>query len=154
MRHKRLLVPKSRQVTATWTIGALCLWEALFFPSRLTFIQSKKEADSNEILERIYTMYNKLPRFIRDFQPLIGGSKTYCKMRFKYNRSQLIAIPEGPDHVRGFTTTGIFVDEIAFHADVELLLAAIGPSLGKTGWFAGVSSAAPGYFELMIKDLV
>lgn len=114
-------------------------------------MQSKKESDANEILNRIYTMYSKLPAFIQEWQPAV---QTFGHIKFTRNRSHIIAVPEGANHVRGFTATGAFSDEICFQSDVELVMAAITPALGKTGWFCGVSSASPSYAELLIFDKI
>jgi hypothetical protein len=152
LREKRLLLPKSRQMTVTWLFIAISLWEALFFPSRLTFVQSKKEEDADATLERAQVMYDHLPKFMRDWQPISGGRKTFCHMKFKRNRSHLWAIPQGADHVRQYTATGYLIDEMAFQEEMEKVLAAAAPGLGPNGWIAGVSSAAPSYFQLLVFD--
>jgi len=147
--NKRLLVPKTRQVTATWLFCALYLWESMFFPSKLSFLQSKKESESDELLERCFAMYMKLPQFMKAWQPLRGGKKTYCNLSFARNRSRMIGIPEGAEHLRGYTPTGLFVDEAAFHDDVEKMMAAALPAIGEKGRVTMVSSAMPGYFKML-----
>ncbi len=144
--------PKSRQITMTWLICALYLHDALFFPSRLNFIQSKKEKDSDEVLERCFLIYSKLPLFMRNWQPLVAGKKTFCHMKFSRNRSALWAIPEGAEHLRSYTATGLMSDETVYQDDVEKMLAAAGPSLGKTGRMTMLSSAGPSAFELIAFD--
>ncbi len=148
-REKRLLVPKTRQITASWLFCALHLHDALFFPSRLTFIQSQKEEHADELLERCHSMYQKLPEFMKLWQPV---KRTHCVMRFSRNRSRLIAVPEGPEHVRSFTPTRVFVDEAAFQDNVEKMLAAILPALGTKGALTMVSSASHGFFKMLCFD--
>lgn len=147
--NPRLLVPKSRQLMATWLFTCLYLWDALFFPSRLTFFQSKKEEDADANLERAWTVYKNLPTFIQLWAP---ARRTFCHIRFQRNRSHLFAVPEGADHARQFTATGYFSDEMAYQVDVDKVIAAVGPTLGKNGRFTGVSSASSGYFEKMVFD--
>lgn len=148
-KERFLIVPKSRQMTVTWLFCALYLWESLFFPSRFTFIQSKKEEDADEALERCWTIYQKLPLFMRNWQPLVGGKKTYCHMKFLRHRSRIWAIPEGADHVRSYTATGIFSDETVYQENVEAMMTAADPALGKKGRMTMVSSAGPGIFSLL-----
>ncbi len=150
--ERRLIVPKSRQMTFTWLFAALYLWDAQFAPSRLNFIQSKKEEDADQVLERANTIYEKQPLFIKNWQPLSGGKKTYCHLRFKRNRSHLWAIPEGPQHARSYTSTGYLSDETVFQDHVEEVMAAVGPTLGQRGRITMLSSAGPSAFELIAFD--
>jgi len=73
-------------------------------------------------------------------------------MKGMRNRSRLIAIPEGPEHIRGYTATGILMDEVCFHDDVEKTLAAADPALGKHGRLTLISSVGPGFFEQLAFD--
>jgi hypothetical protein len=134
---------------ATWVFSCLYLWDALFFSSRLNFFQSKKEADGDANLERAWQVYRNLPEFMRLWQP---ASRTFCHVRFKRNRSHLYAIPEGPEHLRQFTATGLFSDEVVYQSDVEKVMAAVGPALGLTGRFTGVSSVGPSAFSEYVHD--
>lgn len=139
-------------MTCTWLFVALYLHDAMFFPSRLNFIQSKKEEDSDQALERAATIYDKLPIFMKNWQPLVGGKKTFCHMKFKRNRSHLWSIPEGADHARSYTSTGYFSDETVFQDNVEQVLAAVGPTLGTRGRLTMLSSVGPSAFELICFD--
>lgn len=149
IRHPRLLVPKSRQMSATWLFCGLYLWESLFFPSRLTFFQSKKEEDANANVERAHAMYTRLPEFMQLWNP---ASLTFCNLKFKRNRSRIWAIPQGAAHARQYTVSGYFADEMAYQEEMDLVLAAVAPTLGEKGRFTGVSSAAPSYFQLLCFD--
>lgn len=119
----------------------------MFFPSRLTFFQSKKEEDAEANLSRVFTMWEKLPKWIRDWQPI---KRTHTIIEFPRSRSQIRAIPQGADHVRGFTATGIFVDEAAFLEDLDKTIAAARPALGKSGRFTAISSANPSVFKALV----
>lgn len=118
-------------------------------PSRLNFIQSKKEKDSDEVLERTHLVYSKLPLFMRNWQPV---KRTFCHMDFKRNRSRLWAVPEGAEHLRSYTATGLLSDETVYQNDVEKMLTAADPALGKTGRMTMISSAGPSAFELIAFD--
>lgn len=149
MTERFLLVPKSRQMTVTWLFSALYLWDAMFFPSRLTFFQNKKEDDAEANLKRTFTMHSRLPDWMREWQPI---KQTYCNLSFPRSRSEIRGVPAGAHHVRGFTATGVFEDEMAFTEECDEVLAAIKPALGKTGRFTGVSSASPSYFKQLVFD--
>lgn len=144
--------PKSRQIMMTWLISSLYLHDCLFFPSRLNFIQSQKEEDSDAVLERVFLMYQKLPVFMRNWQPLVYGKKTFCSIKFARNRSIFRAIPAGPDHIRGYTITGLFIDEAVYHDDVEKTLTAADPALGSKGRLTMISSAGPSLFHQIVMD--
>jgi hypothetical protein len=149
LRERYLLIPKSRQMTVTWLLCALYLWDALFHSSRLTFFQSKKEEDADETLERAFAIYQHLPKFMQHWQP---AKKTFCHLRFSRNRSHIWAIPQGAGHARQYTASGYLADEMAFQEEMDQVLAAVSPTLGTKGRFTGVSSAAPSVFELLVFD--
>ena len=151
MRELFLLVPKSRQLTITWLCCALYLHDSMFFPSRLTFFQNKKEDDAEANLKRTETMHSRLPIWMREWQPI---QQTYCRLYFPRSRSEIRGVPAGAHHVRGFTATGVFEDEMAFTEECDEVLAAIKPALGKSGRFTGVSSASPSYFKQLVFDEV
>lgn len=151
-KERLLIVPKSRQIMMTWLFVALYLHDAMFNSSRLTFIQSKKEEDADGALERAFTIYQRLPVFMRNWAPLTGGKKTFCHMRFSRSRSHLYAIPEGPEHARSFTPTGFLSDETVFQDNVEKTLAAVMPGLGTKGRLTMISSAGPSVFQMLAFD--
>jgi hypothetical protein len=47
LKEHLLLVPKSRQIMASWIFTALYLWDAQFHEGRYNYFQSKKEEDSD-----------------------------------------------------------------------------------------------------------
>jgi hypothetical protein len=121
----------------------------MFFPSRLTFFQSKKEEDSNANLERAWGVYQRLPTFFQEWSP---AKRTYCNLRFTRQRSRIFAVPEGAEAARQYTCSGYFADEMAFMVDTDKVLAAIAPTLGERGRFTGVSSSAPSYYQALCFD--
>ncbi len=73
--EKVLLIPKSRQVTATWLILALCLHEDQFTGYRRTFVMSKKEDDAVALIERMRFIYTHQPMYLKNLCPLKGRLK-------------------------------------------------------------------------------
>lgn len=146
-----LLVPKSRQMTVTWWACALALHDTMFFKSRYSWIQNKKEEDSDQNLERIFFIWSNLPQWMKDWQPC---TRTYCLIDFPDCRGKIKAIPAGAHHVRSATITLFLCDEMAFTEETDELMAAVKPALGEHGKFMGVSSAAPSYFKQLVFDEV
>ena len=138
-------------MSVTWLFSALYLHDALFNSSRLTFFQNKKESDADANIKRAFTMHSRLPIWMQEWQPV---KQTFCSLHFPRSRSEIKGVPAGAHHVRGFTATGVFEDEMAFTDECDEVLAAIKPALGKTGRFTGVSSASPSYFKSLVFDEV
>ena len=122
----------------------------MFFPSRLTIFQCKIEEDSDANLQRAYTMWEKLPEFMRKWQPM---EKTFCNAYFPRSRSEIRAVAAGSKHYRQRTLSGVFSDEAAYTDDLDEIFGAAKSSLGKVGKFTCVSSATPSVFGQMVHDL-
>lgn len=146
-----LLVPKSRQVSASWLFCGLYLWDSIFHEHRITFVQSKKETDAAALLERMMVIYENLPVWMKKWCPAVH---TYCDIRFTKNKSRIMGIPSGADQVRGFQPSGVFVDEAAYVLQVDELLAAVRPAVRGGSRLTLVSSAAPSYFGSLVGDIV
>lgn len=150
LREQFLLVPKSRQMTVTWLFASLYLWQSMFFPSRLTIFQSKIEEDSDANLQRAYTVWERLPEWMKTWQPM---HKTFCNASFPRSRSEIRAVAAGSKHYRQRTLSGVFSDESAYTDDFAEIFGAAKSSLGKVGKFTAVSSAQPSDFGRMVFDL-
>lgn len=144
-----LLVPKSRQMTVTWLFCALYLWQSMFYPSRLTIFQCKIEEDSDANLKRVLTMWEKLPPWMREWQPL---HYTYCNIALPRSRSEIRAVAAGSKHYRQRTLSGVFCDEGAYTEDLDEIFGAAKSALGRVGKFTSVSSAQPSIFSRMVFD--
>lgn len=161
LEYPRLIIPKSRQILATWTFAVLYLWDAISHRNRRIFFQSKKESDAGAILDRA--------KFVLDY---MGGkhsglfkqvipaykyttSKGDWKLRFPELQSEIWAIPEGDDIIRSYTLSGWLCDEMAFQKNIEQAMKAAMPALIGGGRFTGLSSSnGKEYFYGMKNDLV
>ncbi len=139
-----LFIEKSRQIMITWIFAALYLWDCLFFKGRKVFLQSKRQEDANDILERSKTIYEQL---LEQNFPGLPKARTISekpgtatKLEFPDNRSVLRAIPQGPDIVRGPTTSGLLGDEVAFQFEAEKAYDAALPSIQGGGRYTGPST--------------
>lgn len=68
--HRRIAIEKSRQMIMSWLVCSFVLWVGMFRPNVLFFIQSKKEDDAADRLDRIYKIYFRLPKFLRERFPI------------------------------------------------------------------------------------
>lgn len=147
LRETLLLIPKSRQMMLTWLIVALYLWDAQFHLGRYIFFQSKKEKDADDILSRAKFMFNNQPYFLKP-----KNEQKYCQMSFPSTNSLIRAIPQGGDQIRMHTASGLFIDEAAFQHQAEEAFTAAKPSIDGGGKVTMVSSANPGFFEMLVHD--
>lgn len=143
-----LLVPKSRQMTATWLFLALCLHELQFTSSRLTFVMSKKEDDAVALIDRMRFIYTHQPLFLQNLCPLDKRLKDQPMNTLSFeNGSVCKGLPQGPDQVRSYTVSRLFCDEAAFQDRFEEVFNAAQPSLIGGGKLVAVSSVNPGFFQ-------
>lgn len=149
-----LIIPKSRQMKITWLFVSLYLWETQFFRGKLTFFQSKKEEDANELIKRAKFIYDHQPPFLKtDYcNPTASGGDIYRKLEFPSLNSEIRGIPQGGDQLRSYTASGIFSDEMAFQEEAEESYLASKPTIDGGGRFTAVSSAAPGFFQILCND--
>jgi hypothetical protein len=141
-------IEKSRQVFCTWTACLYALWLAKYKMNRLIFVQSKKENDAANLVfnqewpqARISFMEVHLPEELRS-----DCYSSYAKLSFRETGSQIIAVPEGGDQIRSYTSSLIISDEAAFQPEFENAWKAANPSIKGGGQFICLSSARNGSF--------
>jgi phage terminase large subunit-like protein len=156
-RKRLILVPKSRRMSMSWTNIALIVWDCLFHLGRNWAMVSKKESDSDELLERAKFIIENLDHDIVPKEIIPKFNKTYCNLKLPEVNSQMMGFASGADQLRQFTFSGIMADEMAFWDNAEDMYSASYPTIeGKNenegGKFIGISSPAPGFFEKMVFD--
>jgi hypothetical protein len=156
--HRMNLYEKSRQMMASWMLCALYLHDTQFQTNRLNLIQSKKEEDSDRLVQRCFTIWSNQPKFLRRAHPAVY---TCCHLKFYkpgeadgLPYSEIWGIPQGGDVLRQHVGSGLFCDEGAFQIDLEASLGAAMPMIKGGGRIDVVSSAEPGYFQLLCEDRV
>lgn len=113
---------KSRQMLMSWIMAILHLHLAMVRPGALIAFQSLNLTKAQELLERAALVYRALPLELQRFGPLSDAPKALARkieseLRFVHVidgrkvPSRIMAIPNGPHHVRMFTFTAIFIDE-------------------------------------------
>jgi phage FluMu gp28-like protein len=149
--HKMLAVPKSRRMMLTWLMIALHLHLALFTPRSAIFVQSKKADDSDYLIRdsRMLFIYNNLPEWLKSFGLPSAAGKEFL-VSFS-NGSSVRAVSQGADQLRQYTATAVLCDEIAFWERARETWRALRPIVQGGGRVTLISSAAPGFFEAVVK---
>jgi len=133
-----LLIEKSRQMMATWTVCALALWFTMFREVTRTFVMSKKEKDADAIIDRIKSIYERLPEGIKKKYP--ADDFTYLNIKWSKSNSIIQGLAQGPDQIRQYTASLVIMDEGAFQAKAAKTWEAIRPSLVGGGKFVVIST--------------
>ena len=145
-----LAVPKSRRMMLTWLMLALHLHMALFTPRSAIFVQSKKAEDSDYLIRsRMLFIYGSLPGWLKSFGLPSVTSKEFL-VTFS-NGSSVRAVSQGADQLRQYTATAVLCDEIAFWERARETWRALRPIIQGGGRVTLISSAAPGFFEAVVK---
>lgn len=166
LRSRRMIVPKSRQLLCSWWAVAIHLWLAMTRPGLIAF-QSLNRTKSCELLDRAALIYRTLPKELQRFGPLsdspkAGARKVEDVLTFQHELvdpvtgavrrvpSRIMAIPNGPHHVRMYTFSAVFVDEAAlWESDEdfeESYVAALATVQGGGRLLCVSSMGAPGSF--------
>ena len=165
VKERLFLAPKSRQMMMSWLFVSLYLWDTIFHKGRLTFFQSKKADDADDLVKRAKTIWDNMPKFLKRYydpqkgfceircNPQNKGLHTFCKMTFPDIYSEIRGIPEGGDVIRMHTASGILSDEMAFQPEAAGAYTAAKPTISSQGRFTGVSTAEDGtFFEQLVFD--
>lgn len=151
-REPLIIVPKSRRMFMSWCNIGLYLHDAMFGIGRTDVFQSKKEEDSDILIERSKFILENIPEeeLPRDLIP--GWDKTYCKLKFPELNSEILGVAQGADQTRGLTVSGALFDEFAFWEEAEDSYSSFIPTIEGGGRCTILSSAAPGFMKKIVYD--
>ena len=147
LRERLIVVEKSRQMMLSWLMVALHYWLAAYHSGQNVLVQSKKEDDSDLLIDRMWFIHQRVPEELR--VPLDGGRKTYCSMIFSGTNSKIQGISQNPESARSQTTSAILSDETAFQDQAADAWRAVKASLGQTGKYTAIST--PNFKEFFYK---
>lgn len=161
-RKKMLAIPKSRRMTMSWTMIPLAVWDCIFHKGKAWAFVSKKETDSQELVERAEFVFKRIPpeKIPRALLPTLKGDKmtqSPPKLVFEFGDSTTSTIegfPMGANQLRQFAFSGIFGDECAFWPDAEEFYSGAKPTTDGGGRMVLVSSRAPGFFKKIVFDKI
>ncbi|MBT7788091.1 MAG: hypothetical protein HN757_04350 [Calditrichaeota bacterium] len=132
--NRILIVAKSRQMLATWTICAYTVYRLLHHKPGIYLLLSKGGRDTTELLKRMRVMISNLDEEYRE-RLTVKASEIICD-----NGGRIIALPATEDAVRMHSPTGVFWDEMAFTPYAEAIWTSAKPAIDSGGSFIGVST--------------
>ena len=144
--------PKSRRMTASWTIIGLYVWDAIFHKGRNIAFVSRKEEGSDDLVKRAKFIVDHLDqtKIPKDLIPKYRSVENI--LEFPEINSKIQGFPQGADQLRQFTFSGILGDECAFWEYAEKFYSASLPTIDGGGRMTLISSPAPGFFKKLCFD--
>jgi len=114
---KRIVARFSRQAGKTTTIAVRAIWFATVHPRTVTLIVAPSMRQSMIMMDRIQGFLMGMPKKIRR-RIIAKMQRTVIWFR---NGSQIVALPNSPHLLRGYTAHQVICDEAAFFRDDELV---------------------------------
>jgi len=158
VKYKKLAVPKSRRMTASWTFLALTLWDCIFHKGRSWAVLSKKEDDAKELVGRCEFIYKHIPAEMisPDLLPKMKNGKMQSSppvIEFDEIYSKIQGYPQGGNQLRQRGFSGIIEDECAFQDESEDAFSAAEPTIKGGGRMIKISSRSTvdgGFFKRVV----
>lgn len=160
MNQKKIAVPKSRRMTASWTYISLALWDVIFHKGRSWALCSKKEEDSKELVQRAEFILKHIPpeMIAPELLPKLKHGQMQSSppvMEFPEIYSKLQGFPSGANQLRQRGFSGILEDECCFWENAEEAYASAKPTVDGGGRLIMISSRATedgGFFKKIVFD--
>lgn len=105
-----VLIPKSRDMIATWQIVAYYTWDTYFHAGRQNFFQSEKAGKAKALVRRAEFIIKQMPDFLRIHKAIFGqGEANSGQLLIPAIDSEIIGLPQGPDQIRMHHPSGVFL---------------------------------------------
>jgi phage FluMu gp28-like protein len=115
---KRIVVRWSRQAGKTTTLALRAIWFAFKHPKTLTLIVAPSLRQSMILADKLQDFLSSLPPSLRKAN-IYKMQRTVIHFR---NGSRIVALPNSPQLLRGYTANMCILDEAAFFRDDELVV--------------------------------
>ena len=122
--HRRTCVVTSRQAGKTTTAVCLILHYILFNDHKLVALLANKGDAAREILDRIKTAYEALPKWLQ--QGVVEWNKGSVEFE---NGSKIIAAATSSSAIRGKSVSFLYIDETAFVDNWDEFFASVFPTI-------------------------
>ena len=123
------IVLKARQLGATETTQAFCLWMLLFYRDKNILCIATKADTAKNIIRRVRTAYKNLPRWLQ-----ISRLNTDNKQSLEFDNGSVIkAIASSEDAGRSEAVSLLLVDEAAFIKNLETIWTGLLPTVTAGG---------------------
>jgi len=114
---KRIVVRWSRQAGKTTTLALRAIWFALKHPKTLTLIVAPSLRQSMILADKLQDFLTSIPQ---DKRKLVIDKMQRTVIRFR-NASRIVALPNSPQLLRGYTANQVIADEAGFFREDELV---------------------------------
>src|SRR5436309_8810036 len=109
MTSRLVIILKARQLGISWLCCAYGLWLCMFQPGKLVLLFSQGQAEADEMLRRVRSMYDRLPDWLRRQCPLAREPNT-SEMEWA-NGSRVKSLPATQKAGRSLTASLVIFDE-------------------------------------------
>jgi len=147
-------IEKSRDMVATWTIVMMYTWDTLYHEGAQNIFQSLTAAKAYDLVDRAWRIYKAQPDFLKNVHKAVKtkGDMKGGELKVDSLGSIIMGFPQDPDTVRQFHPRGLFQDEAAFMPKAGDSFAAAKPTIQNGGRYTAISSANPGWFQMLAED--
>jgi hypothetical protein len=129
MEHRFNVVLKARQLGATETTQAFCLWMLLFYRNKNILCIATKAETAKNIIKRVRTAYSNLPAWLKVSKVVVDN-----KMSLEFDNGSVIkAIASSDDAGRSEAVSLLLVDEAAFIKNLDTLWTGLLPTVSAGG---------------------
>ena len=145
--EKRHIVLKARQLGVSWCLAIYSLWKTIFNNYVNILMLSKTEKDAIGLLKKSIFVFNKLPKWMREWRPRTNDAIQTMQFMKKNDDDETVhqgtiaALPATKEAGRSETGTIVIADEWAFHPYAATNWQALAPTIDAGGTFIGVSTA-------------
>ena len=138
LRERRVMFLKGRQIGVTWVVLAVDVAEALTRPNTVSLIYRQREDDAIDNVQRWWTLYNSLPKWLTAHIRIIRPSsaplpgRDGIQLQFPGGAiSSVIPMTSASGSGHGRTVRHVMLDEAAHIENLAGIGAAVGPAVGK-----------------------
>jgi hypothetical protein len=132
--EKLIVLLKSRQIGASWSVAVYCLWCALGKVGDTTLLFSKGKVEAAELLGKCQSVYDNLPPFLK----IREDPKSSTEIGFPSMKSSIKAFAATETAGISFTASRIVADEWIEHPFAEANYLASKPCVDAGGQFIGI----------------
>jgi hypothetical protein len=148
--HRRVFIPKSREMMASWCGVGFCMWTCQFFPASEAIVQTQTEDKVIDLIKGVdapgyaRALYEGQPKWLQNRYKLARPMKEQSQREITWeNHSVIRGVPSGADQVRQYHPTLVMFDEAAFLSEFK---SSYGSADLVASKIIAVSSAGPGWF--------
>lgn len=157
-KHRRLFVPKSREMIVSWLVIAYAVWMCKWFERTRALVQAQKEEKVIDLIcgrgnaGYARTLYEQQPPWLQARHPLTKAIEDMPGNLLTWaNGSTLQGVPKGADQVRQYHPTVAIFDEAAHLDEFQESYGAADPVCSQ---IIAVSSATPSWFGDVVEESV